>query len=351
MFEEAQSDPKLAKKTFDLQEPRLRTALLNAQYALLNRADRTLLVVVAGIAGSGKGDTVNLMNEWMDPRHILTLAFDTPTAEEAQYPRYWRYWNALPAKGRIGIVFGSWYAPLLKEAARKRPNAERISQEVEHIRRFEAELAANGVQIVKLWYHLSAAAQAERTRALLSSPETAWQVVPEDRKVPKKYDRLRSAGMTAIERTDLPHAPWTIVPSADAQLRHLRTAQTLLAALRRRQAPRPARAGALAADKPAAEFEGRMYVQERWLKADVALIKAELADRMGNLTYRKAARNFSPLMATAARHTVVQARKVVEPGAIDPEQVITPGIFVAAIVEVADPQQEEALIRAGVAYR
>lgn len=107
----------------------------------------------------------------------------------------------------------------------------------------------------------------------------------------------------------------------------------------------------LAADKPVAEFEGRMYVQERWLKADVALIKAELADRMGNLTYRKAARNFSPLMATAARHTVVQARKVVEAGAIDPEQVITPGIFVAAIVEVADPQQEEALIRAGVAYR
>lgn len=262
MFEEAQSDPKLAKKTFDLQEPRLRTALLNAQYALLNRADRTLLVVVAGIAGSGKGDTVNLMNEWMDPRHILTLAFDTPTAEEAQYPRYWRYWNALPAKGRIGIVFGSWYAPLLKEAARKRPNAERISQEVEHIRRFEAELAANGVQIVKLWYHLSAAAQAERTRALLSSPETAWQVVPEDRKVPKKYDRLRSAGMTAIERTDLPHAPWTIVPSADAQLRHLRTAQTLLAALRRRQAPRPARAGALAADKP-----------------------AHVADRLGELDY------------------------------------------------------------------
>lgn len=242
MFEEAESDPRLARKTFDLQEPRLRTALLNAQYELLDRADRLLLVVVAGIAGSGKGDTINLMNEWMDPRHIHTLAFDAPTPEEAQYPPCWRYWNALPAKGRIGIVFGSWYAPLLKEAARKRPDARRIDREAEHIRRFEAELAANGVQIVKLWYHLSASAQAERTETLLSSPETAWQVVPEDRKVPKKFDRLRSAGMAAIERTDLPHAPWTIVPSADPQLRHLRTAETLLAALRRRRAPRPARA-------------------------------------------------------------------------------------------------------------
>ena len=262
MFEEAESDPRLAKRAFDLQEPRLRTALLNAQYELLNRADRTLLVVVAGIAGSGKGDTINLMNEWMDPRHIHTLAFDTPTPEEAQHPPCWRYWNALPAKGRIGIVFGSWYAPLLKEAARKRPDAGRIDQEAERIRRFEAELAANGVQIVKLWYHLSAPAQAQRTRALLSSPETAWQVVPEDRKVPKKFDRLRSAGMAAIERTSLPHAPWTVVPSADPQLRHLRTAETLLAALRRRQAPRVARAAAPAAGK-----------------------SARIADRLGELDY------------------------------------------------------------------
>ena len=106
----------------------------------------------------------------------------------------------------------------------------------------------------------------------------------------------------------------------------------------------------LAEGKPVAEFDGRMYVQERWLKADVALIKAELADRQGNLTYRKAGRNFSPLMAAAAKLTVVQARQVVEPGTIDPEQVITPGLFVNRIVEVSDAKQEEQLMRDGVAY-
>jgi len=106
----------------------------------------------------------------------------------------------------------------------------------------------------------------------------------------------------------------------------------------------------LAEGKPVAEFDGRMYVQERWLRADAALIKAELADRQGNLTYRKAARNFSPLMAAAARLTIVQAAKVVEPGGIDPEQVITPGIFVTRIVEVSDARQEEALMREGAAY-
>jgi 3-oxoadipate CoA-transferase alpha subunit len=103
----------------------------------------------------------------------------------------------------------------------------------------------------------------------------------------------------------------------------------------------------LAEGKPVAEFDGKHYVQERWLKADVALIKAELADRKGNLTYNKAARNFAPLMAMAAAITIVQARRVVEPGGIDPEHVVTPGIFVDRIVEVADPRQEEVLLREG----
>ena len=103
----------------------------------------------------------------------------------------------------------------------------------------------------------------------------------------------------------------------------------------------------LAEGKPVAEFEGRRYVQERWLKADVALIKADIADRKGNLVYRKAARNFSPLMAMAAKLTIVQARQIVEPGGIDPECVVTPGIFVDRIVEVPDPKQEEALLREG----
>ena len=103
----------------------------------------------------------------------------------------------------------------------------------------------------------------------------------------------------------------------------------------------------VAEGKPVAEFDGRHYVQERWLKADVALIKAECADAKGNLTYRKAARNFSPLMAMAARTTIVQASRIVAPGEIDPEHVVTPGIFVDRIVQVANPQQEEALLREG----
>lgn len=106
----------------------------------------------------------------------------------------------------------------------------------------------------------------------------------------------------------------------------------------------------LAAGKPIAEFDGRSYVQERWLKADFALVKAHVGDVHGNLTYNKAARNFNPLMCMAAERTIAQVSRIVPLGGIDPEHVVTPGIFVDRVVEVADPQQEEELIRAGVAY-
>lgn len=106
----------------------------------------------------------------------------------------------------------------------------------------------------------------------------------------------------------------------------------------------------LAAGKPVEEFEGRSYVRERWLKADVALVKAELADPYGNLTYRMAARNFNPLMCMASAVTIVQAGRIVPAGGIDPEAVATPGIFVQKVVEVPHPLQEEDLNRANAAY-
>jgi 3-oxoadipate CoA-transferase alpha subunit len=106
----------------------------------------------------------------------------------------------------------------------------------------------------------------------------------------------------------------------------------------------------LAEGKESREFDGRTYVMEPWLKADFALIKCEMADVLGNLTYNKTARNFSPVMCMAAATTVVQTKKLVSAGDIDPEHVITPGIFVNRIVEVANPVHEDTLIAEGRSY-
>ena len=100
----------------------------------------------------------------------------------------------------------------------------------------------------------------------------------------------------------------------------------------------------LSEGKEQREFNGRPYVMEPWLKADFALIKSESADPLGNLTFNKTGRNFSPLMCMAATTTIVQTRKLVERGGIDPEHVVTPGIFVNRVVEVAKPVHEDVLI-------
>ena len=90
----------------------------------------------------------------------------------------------------------------------------------------------------------------------------------------------------------------------------------------------------LAEGKETREIDGRTYVLEHPIKGDVALVGAHRADRMGNVVYRKTARNFGPVMATAAATTIVQVREVVEVGALDPEAVVTPGIYVDRVVAV-----------------
>jgi 3-oxoacid CoA-transferase subunit A len=91
----------------------------------------------------------------------------------------------------------------------------------------------------------------------------------------------------------------------------------------------------IAEGKETREFEGRSYLMERWLKADYAFIKAYRGDRWGNLTYRKTARNFNPVMATAARVTIAEVEELVEPGELDPDAIITPSIYVKRIIRGA----------------
>jgi len=232
MFDEAELDPKLAEQDFARIEEPLRIQLLNEQYRHLKLKDRALVIVVAGIDGAGKGETVNLLNEWLDPRHVRTLAFAEPTPEEKAYPLARRLWLGLPPKGSVGIIFGAIYMPLLKEIAKKKPDTDKIEGMVTAARKFENTLIANDVQIIKLWFHLSREAQRARTERLLANPSTAWQVGKNDKKVYKDFDRVRQTGQRIIEATDAAHSPWIIIPSADKNMRTIRTAQAVLDAFK-----------------------------------------------------------------------------------------------------------------------
>ncbi len=106
----------------------------------------------------------------------------------------------------------------------------------------------------------------------------------------------------------------------------------------------------LADGKESRVIDGREYVLEYPIRADFALVKAEAADRWGNLTYRLAARNFGPVMCMAADTTIAQVRRIGELGEIDPETVVTPGIFVDRVVGVPEPMSERAAIERGETY-
>jgi len=96
----------------------------------------------------------------------------------------------------------------------------------------------------------------------------------------------------------------------------------------------PAGVGTLVAEgKETREFDGRPYLLERWLRADFALIKAWKGDTAGNLIYRKTARNFNPMMATAAKFTIAEVEELVKPGELDPDHIVTPGIYVKRILK------------------
>ena len=106
----------------------------------------------------------------------------------------------------------------------------------------------------------------------------------------------------------------------------------------------------LAEGKESRIFDGIEYVLERGIKADFSFVKCEQADRYGNLTYHATARNFGPIMCTAAKNAIVQTKKVVDAGSIDPEVVVTPGIFVNRIVEISEPVSESELVAQKLKY-
>lgn len=106
----------------------------------------------------------------------------------------------------------------------------------------------------------------------------------------------------------------------------------------------------LAEGKERRTFDDREYLLERALTADFSLVKGRVADTHGNVLYSKTARNFGPPMATAGRVTIAQVARIVAPGELDPEAVVTPGIFVDRVVEVANPAHESELVEAGVTY-
>ncbi len=252
MFETAELGKKLSKEEYAAELPAIRARLLAAQFAL--RSTKVpVIVVVAGADGSGKGDTVNRLLEWLDPRGVETNVFGPRTDEERDRPAAWRFWRTLPARGRIGIFFGSWYTePVLGRTIGKMGGA-RFDADLSRVAFFEKELAKDGALFVKCWFHLSKDAQKKRLKKFEKDPETRFKVTRLDWKHFGHYDRFVGVAERALRMTDTPEAPWTIVEAADDRWRDLAVGRALVEALETRLAAVTAADARKAAERKAAE--------------------------------------------------------------------------------------------------
>jgi polyphosphate:AMP phosphotransferase len=240
MFESAELGHKIDKATYDREVPKLREALLNCQYDLMQDGKSAVLIVVGGVDGAGKSETVSILNEWMDPRHIHTYAFPEPSDEERERPYMWRFWRALPPRGKIGILFGAWHtAPIVGRVMGVLKSAE-LDQAIEEIVRFERMLSEEGVLILKFWFHLSKEQQKDRLKELEKDPRTRWRVTARDWERFKSYDKFRKTSEHFLRQTSTAEAPWIVVEGLDDRYRAMTTGKILLEAVRERIDTKPA---------------------------------------------------------------------------------------------------------------
>ncbi len=299
MFESAELGHTIDKRTFRTEVPKLRAELLDAQFEVLQKKAFPVVILISGVDGSGKGETINLLYSWMDPRHISTLAFSAPTDEERERPTMWRFWRALPPKGRLGVFAGSWYSTPIADTISGKLHRPDLEQRLDDINRFEAMLINEGALVLKFWFHLSKEAQKMRLKALEKDPTTAWRVTKESYDRLKTYGKLQSVAGHVLRITNTAHAPWIIVEGTDDAYRSLTVGRTILDAMRQRlQQTAPMRVP-VAAPLP-------RPIDQRNL-----LTELDLTQKLADKEYKRELARYQGKLSELVRHPRFQKRSLV----------------------------------------
>lgn len=234
MFESAELGHAVDKALYDREVPELRKSLLDAQLDLRQSGKFQVIILVGGVDGAGKSETVKILNEWMDTRFIETNAMGAPTEEEIAHPPMWRFWRALPPKGKIGIFFGSWYTEPIVSRVYGAIKDSALDQATARIVRFERMLTEEGALILKFWLHLAKDVQKKRLEKLEKDPAERWRVTDTEWAHFKLYDKFRKVSERALLHTSTAEAPWNIVEGTDPRYRYLTIGKSIIHALRTR---------------------------------------------------------------------------------------------------------------------
>ncbi|MGQ3676371.1 polyphosphate:AMP phosphotransferase [Xanthobacter sp. TB0139] len=239
MFESAKVEHTLDKAAFKALEPGLREELLNLQFQLIDQNRRSLLVLIHGPDGAGKGAVLNRLYDWLDIRKLDTLTYKSlchrkGQGEERRHPPMWKYWRGLPPFGDIGLMLGSWYhEPLCRWALEQGDDAD-LTSDIDHIRRFEAMLDSEGVSLLKIWLYLDHKEARKRLKALTKGAYKRPVVREwEELDSPKARARVGRVAEEVARSTSTDYAPWQVVPASDANYRDATIGGVLLEKLRR----------------------------------------------------------------------------------------------------------------------
>ncbi|WP_414545964.1 polyphosphate:AMP phosphotransferase [Nostoc sp. CCY0012] len=229
----------LDKATYKSEIDRLMHQLRELQNACWEKK-LPVIVVLEGWAAAGKGGLVKQMVSYMDPRGFQVHPIWPPSEEERKYPFMWRFWEKLPAQGKISFFYHSWYTHVLEERLLDRVGTDQIPavpQLMGQINAFERQMVDDGAAIAKFWMHLSRKELKSRLKEYGKDPLTAWRVRKEDWKQAKHYDRYATYAEDMLVQTSTGVAPWTLVEANCerwAQVKVLsQLAATLTAALDR----------------------------------------------------------------------------------------------------------------------
>ena len=339
MFESAEIGHSIDKETYEKEVAVLREALLEAQYELKQQARFPVIVLINGIEGAGKGETVKLLNEWMDPRLIRVESFLLPTDEELSRPPQWRFWRRLPPKGTTGIFFGNWYSQMLYARVTGEIKDSQLDGLINDAERFERMYSDEGALIFKFWFHLSKKQLKERLKALENDPTRSWQLSDVDWKQSEVYDKFVRYGERVLRRTSRDYAPWYVVEGSDERYRSLTVGRTILeslqAALKRKDRPTPQPHAAPLVSS--LDNKGLLDALDLSLKLDKDQYKEQLAKeqaRLATLMRDKRFRSHSLIAVFEGNDAAGKGgaiRRVTD--ALDPRQY--------RIVPIAAPTEEE----------
>ncbi len=222
---------RITKREFQAVVPELRTALLHLQEQLAGQ-HFSVLIVLDGDDLAGCDAVFERLHEWLDARYLRAEAFGPPAPEEVPYPWMKRYWIATPPRGFIGVQMRAWTNDVVRRASFEGMSAEELDRRIGHVRRFERELADDGVLLLEFWLHLPKKVLKKRLRAAAAKRD--WRIQPEQRIVFEHWSETLPVAEHVLAATDAPEAPWVVVSGEDDRARDLEIARRLERDLRER---------------------------------------------------------------------------------------------------------------------